>query len=552
MPLTTPLRAALALAMVLGAGLVRRPDAGGAASTLPTGVLLLGTAGGVYRSVDWGRGWQPAGAGLPRGGVWQLEPDPAVPNAAYVTTGSLFRTIDAGLHWAPITGITAGGPGFTALATQGVLVLAAGPDGIVAGGGARRWVSERLTLPGGAAPRRLVAAGTSLLYAVGADGRLYLHGDVSWRQGNAAWQVLRGGLPDGPVTAFTFVPFTARPDYACATTDPCVELFAAVAGHGVWQSIDSGHTWSQETREHDALSPTSTVRALLISGSDQTVVYAAVDGRGLYRSQYSGQFWKRAEGEPAHAPITSLAEAGTTLVAATAGGGVALYREKVGAIAWQGWATGAPNGAPGLSLAWLPTPPAPLSPAPSFPGPCEQRGLYPVCGPFLRFYLSAHPALLMFGNSISPMQYDTLDRRLIVQYFERARFEYRPDLPGGVGLTRLGRLLSGGIHFSRAPAPGTALVRPFLFTQTGYSVGEPFLTFWRKHQGLTLLGYPISSLILGENDDGSGRIYVMQYFEYARLEYHPEIFDAHFRIEPGILGKIYLCRRMRLDQYCHT
>src|SRR5262249_10264447 len=172
------------------------------------------------------------------------------PAAAYVSTGSLFRTVDAGLHWAPVPGVAAGGPGFTALAAQGALVLAAGPDGILAGGGARRWGPGRLPLPGGGAPPEpVVAAGPGLLYAVGVDGRLYLHGDVSWRQGNAAWQVLRGGLPDGQITVFTYVPFTAQPDYACATTDPCVELFAAVAGRGVWQSIDSGHTWSQETRE---------------------------------------------------------------------------------------------------------------------------------------------------------------------------------------------------------------------------------------------------------------------------------------------------------------
>jgi photosystem II stability/assembly factor-like uncharacterized protein len=552
MPPTTPLRVALALAVVLGAGLARRPDAGGAAPARPSGVLLLGAGNGVYRSADWGRSWQPAGSNLPAGGVWQVQADPSLPYAAYVTTGSLFRTTDAGRHWAPVPGGGSGGPGFTALTAQGALVLAAGTDGIVAEGGGQRWVPEHLPPPGGSAPRRLVAAGTDLLYAVGADGRLYLHGNVSWRAPNTTWQALYGGLPDGPITAFTYVPFTARPDYACATTDPCAELFAAVAGHGLWQSIDSGHTWTQETHEHDALPPTATIRALLVSGSDQAVVYAAVDGRGLYRSQYAGQFWKPAEGERGHPAITALAEAGGMLVAATAGSGVALYQEKTGAVAWQGWATGIPAGTLGLSLAWLPAPTSPLTPAPALAGPCEHRGAYPVCGPFLRFYLSANPALLMFGNSVSPLEYDTLDKHLIVQYFERARFEYRPDLPGGVRLTPLGRLLSGGVLLPRTPAPGTALVRPVLFPQTGYSVGEPFLSFWRKHQGARFLGYPISSLVLGQNDDGSGRIYVMQYFENARLEYHPEIPDAHFRIEPGILGKIYLCRRLHIDQYCST
>src|SRR5262249_1798267 len=125
MPPTTPFRVALALAVVLGAGLVQRPDAGSAAPARPGGVLLLGPGNGVYRSTDWGRSWQPAGSNLPVGGVWQVLADPSLPYAAYVTTGSLFRTTDAGRHWAPVPGVGSGGPGFTALTAQGEQVLAA-------------------------------------------------------------------------------------------------------------------------------------------------------------------------------------------------------------------------------------------------------------------------------------------------------------------------------------------------------------------------------------------------------------------------------------------
>lgn len=63
---------------------------------------------------------------------------------------------------------------------------------------------------------------------------------------------------------------------------------------------------------------------------------------------------------------------------------------------------------------------------------------YPVCFAFLDFY-KANGGALQFGNPISPFEFH---ENLIVQYFERARFEWRADRPEGqrVVLTDLGRL----------------------------------------------------------------------------------------------------------------
>ncbi|HKY56028.1 MAG TPA: hypothetical protein VJM08_17060, partial [Anaerolineales bacterium] len=63
---------------------------------------------------------------------------------------------------------------------------------------------------------------------------------------------------------------------------------------------------------------------------------------------------------------------------------------------------------------------------------------YRVCFAFLDFY-KANGGTAQFGNPISPFEYR---ENLIVQYFEKARFEWRADRPEGqrVVLTDLGRI----------------------------------------------------------------------------------------------------------------
>lgn len=74
------------------------------------------------------------------------------------------------------------------------------------------------------------------------------------------------------------------------------------------------------------------------------------------------------------------------------------------------------------------------------PGACR---IFPngfsTCYDFLAFY-EAHGDVRLFGYPISG--FEVLADGRIVQYFERARFEWRPELPGGskVMLTDVGRL----------------------------------------------------------------------------------------------------------------
>lgn len=73
------------------------------------------------------------------------------------------------------------------------------------------------------------------------------------------------------------------------------------------------------------------------------------------------------------------------------------------------------------------------------PSACQSFSTgYRVCFAFLDFY-RANDGMEQFGNPISPFEFHD---NLIVQYFERTRFEWRADRPEGqrVVLTDLGRI----------------------------------------------------------------------------------------------------------------
>ncbi|HEY8598479.1 MAG TPA: kelch repeat-containing protein, partial [Thermomicrobiales bacterium] len=58
------------------------------------------------------------------------------------------------------------------------------------------------------------------------------------------------------------------------------------------------------------------------------------------------------------------------------------------------------------------------------------------------------------------------------------------------------------------------------FAETGRCVQGRFLAYWQEHGGLALNGYPLSAPFAERLENG--KVYVVQYFERVRLEYHPE------------------------------
>jgi hypothetical protein len=149
-----------------------------------------------------------------------------------------------------------------------------------------------------------------------------------------------------------------------------------------------------------------------------------------------------------------------------------------------------------------------------------------VCGHFFQYW-QQHGGLMQQGfpvsgdiSELSP----TDGKTYTVQYFERAVFEYHPELrpPNDVLLSLLGNFLYQQKYPGGAPgqgANGSAGSVPF--SQTGHRVGGGFLAYWKSHGGLAQQGYPISEEFI-ETSDINSKPYKVQYFERAELEYHPE------------------------------
>jgi len=85
-----------------------------------------------------------------------------------------------------------------------------------------------------------------------------------------------------------------------------------------------------------------------------------------------------------------------------------------------------------------------------------------------------------------------------------------------------------------APDPGQPEVR--YFAETSHTLRGAFRYFWESHGGLARFGYPLTEefpTVSGED----GKTYTVQYFERARLEYHPEYAGTPYDVLLGLLGR---------------
>ena len=70
-------------------------------------------------------------------------------------------------------------------------------------------------------------------------------------------------------------------------------------------------------------------------------------------------------------------------------------------------------------------------------------------------------------------------------------------------------------------ARGVRAAAPQYFPETQHSMADPMLTFWQRHGGLPVFGFPISEAFPERNAD-TGQTYSTQYLERNRFEAHPE------------------------------
>lgn len=152
---------------------------------------------------------------------------------------------------------------------------------------------------------------------------------------------------------------------------------------------------------------------------------------------------------------------------------------------------------------------------------------------FLRYW-QTYGGLPIFGY---PTTEAFQENGYLVQYFERNRFEYHPEISGPnytVLLGRLGADSTAGKVFPRVQ-PFTSEPNHRYFPETGHSLNYAFLGYWERNGGLAIFGFPISEEIR-EVSSTDGREYTVQYFERARFEYHPEYKGTDAEVLLGLLG----------------
>ena len=153
-----------------------------------------------------------------------------------------------------------------------------------------------------------------------------------------------------------------------------------------------------------------------------------------------------------------------------------------------------------------------------------------LSGPYLAFF-ETHGGEAVLGPPITDEFYDYLSG-MYVQYLQNVRLEWHPENPEliQIQLTLLGDLIGKA---QPAIQSDQLLSRAECahFPQTGHSTCFAFLDYYDQLGGPEVLGYPIAEY-------GVENGLLVQYFQRARLEWHPERRPGQ-RISLGPLGRIH-------------
>jgi len=122
---------------------------------------------------------------------------------------------------------------------------------------------------------------------------------------------------------------------------------------------------------------------------------------------------------------------------------------------------------------------------------------------------------------------------LMVQYFERNRFEHHPENAGTPYEVLLGTL-GRDFHAAEPPVPQSSPPGAY-FPETGHNLSGAFKAYWDSHGSLFVHGYPITEAFQEKNPIDH-KTYLVQYFERSRFELHPENAGSQYEVLLGLLG----------------
>jgi hypothetical protein len=431
----------------------------------------------------------------------------------------------------------------------------------------------------------LISEPDLVLASDGSDGWIHIkYPSLLFRLRNGAWTAVPSPAPDG------FDAMSLSPDgthgwaVALAGTGPlqitegAATLYQLVRGS--WQPVrsltllpnqtyypalqlstsNSGLGWLLDVGQPGAggptmlwrLAPAQPPRSVSLPppaahpGWAWLVTALTVDDRG--RGWLAGSIGEPipSKGINGRTPLALLRLDGETLtelpVAAPTHPATALGSSPDGAHTWlavtDNPAGGAYTALRELADPWMHPAPAAAAPLPGA-GRCFAEVPYCLRGVFARYW-AQHGGLRPLGFPITPEVTELQGGRpYTVQYTQRARFEYHPEnqSPNDVLLGLLGNSRADARQDAGPfqPTPQSAAPDGRWFPQTRHNLAAPFLAYWNGHGGLPIFGLPRSEAF-DERNSADGTTYRVQYFERARIEYHPEHKGTRFEFLLGLLG----------------
>jgi photosystem II stability/assembly factor-like uncharacterized protein len=495
------------------------------------GVLFAGLDDGtLYRSTDGGVTWQESDSGLPSGTGTTALAVATGGTTIYAGTqiNGVFISTNGGTSWQDDNAddATLGGDAIAGLVVdpangQNVSALTGDDHFYASTDGGADWTTTSLPAGSQATALALNPKDPQMLLAGTQGDGIFLSTD-----GGADWDSTSDGSL-GAVNALAFNP--RNPQVAFAATSS-----------GMYQTIDGGNSW--EVAQRGIPGGTSFQSVAVDPSNGARIIAGTTDGQ-FYRSQDGGTSWSFQGVALDNGAIDSIvfdpARDNAILGGSDYGN---LYRSDDSGTTWNpysdnlGYLSGhsAINVLATSGSAPLPTDPVPAPQGNPYGVRYFSQTHHTVRGPFLSFY-NKYGSLKIFGL---PLTEQFTDGGHLVQYFERSELIFSN---GRITLASLGSQLTAGRSF--APVGCCPPEGQLWFSQTRHTLSGLFLSFWRSHNGSLIFGYPISQPLYEQNGDGTGRTYLVQYFQKARLEYHPELAGTGSEVTLGLLGRQVLQQR---------
>ena len=395
-----------------------------------------------------------------------------------------------------------------------------GPNGLLFGsepnGGALRYSLDE---PAGRVvdhePSQSGLDGTSGVYAL-EKGQIWISPD-----GGLTWQ-RRASLPGGPVVSLTVAAADSRAIYAATAV---YEKDQKTILYDIYFSADGGLTWEPRSTKHKAKGASSyptldlqtfqTGRAPLdyfqlsvdTGGTGQNAAILYVSGDGGRTLSEAGQ--TKSSVEQVQVIYT---EGGLLRLTTTKAQKVSLALSTDGGHTWQ--KRDLPFTAKASAGSMVASRLIQAANLPSNLFLNDPNGLY--------YSADNGQNWQSLGDRydvITPLFYAPLT---LLGYNASNGKLYTLSLPNGA------RSATGDAN--PAGGPNAAFFPP-----THHNLGGAFRTYWEGHGGLAQFGYPKTEPFR-EVNPSDGRVYLVQYFERNRFEFHPENAGTPYEVLLGLLG----------------